>query len=148
MNKYFVSVSKLIDAPAQTIFDVIADPAMHPVIDGSGSVKKPLSGNPKRLELGAKFGMGMKMGKSYNMQNTVVEFDEGKRITWKPQGDYVWRYIFEPQGSKTLVTEEWDARKAKGRRIMALLGFPRRNKQGMEQTLQRLEELVKKSINS
>lgn len=142
MNKYLVSVQKLIPARAEHLFEIVADPAKHTLIDGSGTVQKSLSGNPKRLELGATFGMGMKMGKRYKMDNTVVEFEEGRRITWKPHGNYVWRYSFEPQGEQTLVTEEWDARTARGRRIMGLLGFPRRNRRGMRATLERLAQVV------
>jgi hypothetical protein len=41
----------------------IIDPAKHPLIDGSGPVKAPRDGNPERLELGAKFGMDMKIGR-------------------------------------------------------------------------------------
>jgi len=33
------SVAIQIHAPAQRIFDLIARPAMHPVIDGSGTVR-------------------------------------------------------------------------------------------------------------
>ncbi len=36
-------------APPEGIFDLLADPAMHPVIDGSGTVRAALDGNPARL---------------------------------------------------------------------------------------------------
>ena len=36
--------------------------------------------SPERLSLGATFGMSMKMGVSYSMVSTVVEFDENRRI--------------------------------------------------------------------
>lgn len=35
-----VSVSRRIDAPAEVLFAVLADPARHPGIDGSGMVRK------------------------------------------------------------------------------------------------------------
>jgi len=51
-----VSVERVIAAPADRIFDLLADPARHHDIDGSGSVRDAKDG-PARLELGAKFGM-------------------------------------------------------------------------------------------
>jgi hypothetical protein len=74
-----VSVSRVINAPAQKIFDILADPAMHPVIDGSDTVKKSNGSNPSRLSDGAKFGMSMRIGMPYRIKNTVVEFEDGKR---------------------------------------------------------------------
>lgn len=138
MSKYLVSVDKFIAAPAQELFDVVADPAMHPEIDGSGTVHTAHAAAPERLALGARFGMGMKMGARYSMQNTVTEFEEGRLIAWQPRGGYTWRYRFVPVDGGTLVTEQWDARTAKRRTIMGLLGFPRRNRRGITATLHRL----------
>ena len=58
-SRYLVSVTKLITADRQWLFDVLADPAQHPVIDGSGSVKAVRPGGPSRLSLGATFSMDM-----------------------------------------------------------------------------------------
>jgi hypothetical protein len=41
-----------------------------------------------------------------------------------------------------LVTEQWDARPAKSRLALALLGFPARNRAGMIASLQRLDDLA------
>jgi uncharacterized protein YndB with AHSA1/START domain len=49
-----VSVERVVAAPRQAVFDVLADPAMHPVIDGSGTVKRA-RGNPERLGPGSRF---------------------------------------------------------------------------------------------
>ena len=46
MSAYLVSESRVIDAPAQQLFDIVADPAMHARIDGSGSVRALRSGGP------------------------------------------------------------------------------------------------------
>ena len=37
----FVSVSRHIEAPAEQLFALLADSANHPLIDGSGMVRKP-----------------------------------------------------------------------------------------------------------
>ncbi|MDQ1716267.1 MAG: hypothetical protein QOE89_220, partial [Pseudonocardiales bacterium] len=42
----------------------------------------------------------------------------------------------------TKVTEQWDARHARNRWFLLLMGFPRRNRAGMQRTLQRLADLV------
>ena len=77
-----VSTERVIAAPADRIFAVLADPRQHAVIDGSGTVKRLRSG-PDRLALGARFGMAMHHQVPYPITNKVVEFDEGRRIAWQ-----------------------------------------------------------------
>ena len=135
-----ISVSRVIPAPPQRIFDLLADPNMHPVLDGSGTVQKPREGNPERLSLGATFSMDMKLGTKYPIKNEVVEFDEGKRIAWCHFAKNVWRYELDPVDGGTKVTESFDFSKglAPGF-VLNLLGFYRRNKAGIEKTLENLE---------
>ena len=71
-----VWVSRRIHADAATIFELLADPARHAEIDGSGTVRESHGDNPARLSLGARFGMDMKMGVPYKISNEVVEFVE------------------------------------------------------------------------
>jgi hypothetical protein len=71
-SRFLVSVSKVIPADRQTLFDLVADPAKHPLIDGSGTVRAARSGGPDRLSLGAKFAMDMHLGTDYKILNTVV----------------------------------------------------------------------------
>jgi uncharacterized protein YndB with AHSA1/START domain len=135
-----ISVSRVINASPQAIFDLLADPAMHPVIDGTGSVKAPREGAPKRLSLGAKFGMDMRIGGPYRVTNEVVEFEEGKRIAWCHMARYRWRYELEPVDGGTKVTESFDP--SQGRIppvLIKLVGFYRRNKAGMTKTLENIE---------
>jgi Polyketide cyclase / dehydrase and lipid transport len=142
MSAYLVSESKVIAADPQRLFDIVADPAMHPVMDGSGSVHAIRDGAPDRLSLGAKFGMDMKLGAPYKIVNTVVEFDEPKAIAWRHFNGHVWRYLFEPVDGGTKVTEQWDARPAKNRIFLRLSGFPARNRKGIVATLDKLAELA------
>ena len=55
--------------------------------------------------MGSTFGMSMKVGIPYSMTNTVVEFEENRRIAWEPRlsgkifhrfGGRIWRYELEP----------------------------------------------------
>jgi uncharacterized protein YndB with AHSA1/START domain len=55
-----VSAERVIRAPAAAIFDLLADPARHPEIDGSGSVRQARPATSTRLSPGATFGMAMK----------------------------------------------------------------------------------------
>ena len=142
MSAYLVSESKFIAADPQTLFDIVADPAMHPALDGSGSVRASRPGGAERLTLGAKFGMDMKLGAPYKIENTVVEFDEPRLLAWRHFNGHVWRYLFEPADGGTTVTEQWDARPAKNRFFLKLSGFPTRNRAGIKATLDNLAELA------
>ena len=75
-KKQIVSVERVISATPEQIFELLADPRNHSAFDGSGTVKAANISAPTRLSLGAKFGMDMKMGPSYKIQNEVVEFVE------------------------------------------------------------------------
>lgn len=142
MSPYLVSESATIAADAQTLFDIVADPAMHPKIDGSGSVKAVKADGPQRLSLGATFGMDMKIGAPYKITNTVVEFDEGRLLAWRHFNGHVWRYIFEPVGDgSTKVTEQWDARPVWNRAVLRLT-FGKRNRAGILCTLERLGKIA------
>ncbi|MEO7147646.1 MAG: hypothetical protein ABIX09_07130, partial [Terrimesophilobacter sp.] len=49
-----------IGVPADVVFDVVADPAQHPLIDGSTTVRRLMTA-PARLSLGSTFTMSMKL---------------------------------------------------------------------------------------
>lgn len=93
--------------------------------------------------MGAKFTVAMKIGARYSMPNTVTEFEEDRVIAWQPKSGHIWRYTFYPVQGGTLVSEEWDARHAKGSFLPVLFGFKRRNRRGMTKTLERLANLAK-----
>lgn len=40
-NRYLVSRERFIAAPPEVIFDVLATPALHSAIDGSGTLRAP-----------------------------------------------------------------------------------------------------------
>ena len=99
----------VIDAPAQQIFDLIADPRCHPLFDGSGTLQGHISG-PERLHLGAKFGMAMKIKVPYRITNIVVAFEEGRKISWCHLMKWTWSYELKDLGAgRTEVTETFDA---------------------------------------
>lgn len=136
-----ITVERLIAAPPEAIFEVLADPARHPVIDGSGTVKAP-TGPVARLGPGVRFGMAMRIGVPYRIQNTVVEFEEGRLLAWRHRGGQRWRYQLEPVDGATLVRETFDYRGALSPLVLELVGFPSRNRRAMQATLERLDKLV------
>jgi uncharacterized protein YndB with AHSA1/START domain len=142
-----VSVSRHIAAPAEAIFAVLADPARHPEIDGSGTVRVARPRGPSRLSLGARFQMDMRLGLPYRITNVVVEFEEGRRIAWRHWGRHVWRYTLEPTGTGTTVTETFDWSRALSPAYVELFGWPRRHLPAMEATLARLEDVVRRDLS-
>jgi hypothetical protein len=110
-NPRIKSASIIINAPVSKVFDVIANPKMHPIIDGSNSVRSVIKG-PSRLTLGSKFGMSMEIGIKYRITNTVVEFEENKLIAWRHLGRWIWRYeLKEISSTQTVVIESFDGTK-------------------------------------
>ena len=85
--------------------------------------------------------MHMKMGFDYVTRNRVVEFEENRTIAWHHFSLFVWRYDLEEVDGATMVTESFDYDRPWAFAIIAL-GFPERNRRGMEQTLERLEAAV------
>ncbi len=146
-----VSASKVIHAAPPAIFDLLADPAQHPRIDGSGSVRQVKTGCADRLALGSTFGMSMKLGIGYSMVNTVIEFEENRRIAWQTRvpgtlgrfvGGRIWRYELEPVEDGTKVTETWDISEDKQRWLLARGGVADSTKKSMGKTLDRIDAAV------
>ena len=98
-----------INAPAHVIFDLLANPSAHQRFDGSGTIQRSISG-PDRLFLGARFAMAMRIKVPYRIKNTVVAFEENKKITWCHLMKWTWCYELQPVfNSQTVVTESFDA---------------------------------------
>lgn len=136
-----VSVSRVIAAEPDALFAVLADPAKHSIIDGSGTVRRA-RGNPERLHLGATFSMDMKMGVPYFTKNKVVEFEEGRLIAWQHVGKHRWRYTLEPVDGGTRVTETFDWSTALAPWFVEKMGYPQKHPTAMEKTLERLDAYV------
>ena len=130
-----ISASNFVPATSHEIFELLANPAMHSVIDGSGSVLAPKDTAPQRLSLNATFGMSMKKGMPYKITNTVVEFVEDKQIGWRHIGGHIWRYILEPTEGGTTVTEQFAYRSSRSPLMLELAGYVKSNNVAIKQTL-------------
>jgi uncharacterized protein YndB with AHSA1/START domain len=150
-QKNVVSVDRVIDAPAASLFAVVADAARHPEIDGSGQLVKAKDGPGRQLTMGSTFGMSMKMGVPYTVTNTVVEFEQDRRIAWQtvlagPLGRFlggrIWRYELEPVEGGTKVTESWDISEDKQSFLLKNPKIGQHTAAGMSKTLDRLAEIT------
>jgi hypothetical protein len=135
-----VSVERFIPAAPGLIFEILADPRQHSKIDGSGSVKAAKVSAPSRLSKGSKFTMDMKILIPYKMTNTVVEFEENRRIAWQHFGGHIWRYILEPVDGGTKVTEQFDYNGSKSALVLKLRGSMSTNEKFMIKTLENIEK--------
>lgn len=112
IQKRVVSATRDIDAPADVIFELIADPARQPEWDGNDNLSKAAAGQRVR-QVGDVFRMTTTKGKERD--NHVVEFEEGRLIAWKPSGvgepqaGHLWRWELEPiDTGSTRVTHTYD----------------------------------------
>jgi uncharacterized protein YndB with AHSA1/START domain len=151
MHGSVVSTERVIAAPPEAIFDLVADAYRHPDIDGSGNVKQVKAGSPERLSQGSTFGMSMHMGIGYSMFNTVIEFEENRRIAWQTRprgfvgkfvGGRIWRYDLEPVEGGTRVRETWDISEDHQRALLRLGKMAEQTRGSMDRTLDRIEELT------
>jgi uncharacterized protein YndB with AHSA1/START domain len=147
MRSDTITVERLIAAPPEAIFALVADAGRHAEIDGSGTVKGTrLPSRP--LTLGTTFGMEMHMGVGYRTSNTVVEFEPERRIAWKTTGlkglvgGRIWRYELEPVDGGTLVRESWDVSQDRQKFLLKRSKLAPAAKVGMRRTLERIAEAV------
>jgi hypothetical protein len=125
-----VFVSRRIEAPASTVFELLTDPSTHPGIDGSGMVKEAAS-TSVISGVGAVFAMRMyntEMG-DYEITNHVVEYELNRRVGWEPvlsaasraedapdighRAGHRWIYELTAVGpNTTIVTETFDCCRA------------------------------------
>ncbi len=150
-----VSVERVIAAPADRIFELLANPDRHHDIDGSGSVRDAKQ-SPPRLTMGAQFGMSMHLGIKYSTVNEIIEFDDGKRIAWQTRpagnlqgrffGGRIWRYELEPVDGGTRVRESWDVSQEKGpiKNVLRTGRSKDHTRKSMEQTLTNIAQLTEK----
>jgi uncharacterized protein YndB with AHSA1/START domain len=107
-----VSATREIGAGAERIFAFIADPAQQPRWDGNDNLADAAGG--QRIRSADELFI-MKLTTGSVRENHVVEFEEGRRIAWKPAElgheppGHIWSWTLEPiDSSRTLVTHTYD----------------------------------------
>ncbi len=152
MDGNTVSVERVIKAPPNTIFALLADAGKHASFDGSESVDHATQ-NSVPLTMGSKFGMAMRGRKEtlfipYRTTNTVIEYEPDQRIAWQTTaigglvGGRIWRYELSPADGGTRVRETWDVSQEKNKRMVVSGSMPQRTEQGMAATLDRIATLL------
>ena len=150
-----VSATTVIKAPAEAIFAVLADPAKHAAIDGTGWVRETLDSKPLTAA-GQIFRMSMYHPNhpdgNYQTANRVQVFDPPSTIAWETGydpgdgtlrfGGWFWRYDLTPAGpSNTSVTLSYDW-SACSDSVRELIGFPPFPPEHLGNSLAHLAELV------
>jgi uncharacterized protein YndB with AHSA1/START domain len=155
MTDETMTATCIVDAPAETVFDVLADPTTHQAIDGTGWVRESLAG--KRLTgVGQVFRMAMYHdnygGMHYEVANRVEVFQPPHAIAWLPGqgaddanlefGGWIWRYDLEPVGddrTEVTLTYDWSA---VPRAVREQIGFPPFDRQHLDNSLKHLAGLA------
>jgi len=106
------SSSREVHAPADRIFELIADPSRQPEWDGNDNLVEAAPGQRVRA-IGEVFVMTTTKGSV--RENHIVELEEGRRIAWKPAEPgkppvgHLWRWELEPvDDERTMVTHTYD----------------------------------------
>ncbi|TWP34599.1 SRPBCC family protein [Leekyejoonella antrihumi] len=98
-ESHIVRASDTINASAQAVFELIADPAIQPRWDGNDNLREAESGQRVRA-VGDVFRTTLHSGAV--RENHVVEFTEGRAIAWRPAEPgaqppgHLWRWEVEP----------------------------------------------------
>lgn len=125
MDEEQVSAARVVDRPAQAVFAVLAEPARHADIDGTGWVVAAVDGE-RLTAAGQVFRVRMfhpnHPDGHYEMHNEVLAFDPPYAISWRPGyvgeggdlefGGWVWRYDLVPRGDdacEVTLTYDWSA---------------------------------------
>ena len=133
-------VTSTVDAPARAVFAVLADPATHKDIDGTGWLREALDGEPL-TEVGQIFRIAMyhdnHPDKHYEMANKVIALEPDRVIAWEPGsaaedgglefGGWTWRYDLAPAGpdrTEVTLTYDWSNVLAQTREHIPFPPFP------------------------
>ena len=107
-----VAYERVVAAPPDQVFALIADPAAQPRWDGNDNLAVAAVGQRVRA-VGDVFVMRLTRGE--DRENHVVEFTEGRRIAWRPSEPgqpppgHLWRWELEPlDDGRTLVRHTYD----------------------------------------
>ena len=124
------AVTRMIAAPPEEVFALLADPARHHETEPTDWVRGSLEEDPAPLtEVGQVFGIEMFHENAhgrYDMHNRVIAFEQDRTIAWEPgqygpdgelgTGGWTWRYDLAPAGgadggpaTEVTLTYDWSA---------------------------------------
>jgi hypothetical protein len=153
-----LQASKVINAPAEDIFALLADPNRHTELDGADMLRGPEGETGPIGGIGQTFTMNMHhpdLG-DYRMINTVMAFLPGARIGWGPRvdptcslterlgdmdaGGHTYTYDLKAVEGGTEVTQTYEWMSVKDPDFEAF--FPRVSQEQLAATLDNLDAAV------
>ncbi len=158
MSATQLRVSRIIDAPARRIFDLLVDPTRHADIDGSGMLRGAAGTTGPMAGVGDEFFMDMHQDAlgAYRMVNKIVAFERDRLIGWQPRMDQApesapemgghgprgqtYTYELADGGGATTVTQVYDWSAVTAPEIIARM--PRVSEAQLLATLDRLAVAV------
>ncbi len=146
-----ITVERVIDHPADEIFEVLSNPERHRQLDASGFVRGDYKSD-RIQQVGDVFTMDMEgehMGGEYRTDNHVTGYAKNKLLAWQtaPAGTeapgWEWVWELEPQGAdSTLVRHTYDWSKVTDKEILKKVSFPLVSESELEDTLGNLASAV------
>lgn len=146
-----ITVSRVINASAQDIFDVLSNPERHREIDGSGFVRSD-DRSDRITGTGQVFTMNMEgdhMGGEYQTDNHVIGYDENHLLAWEtaPAGTEPpgWQWVWEltPDGNdSTTVSLSYDWSRVTDEETLKAVSFPLVTEDELENSLGHLASAV------
>lgn len=151
MSEKSITTTRVIDASADAIFNVLSNPERHAQIDGSGMVQSDEKSD-RITEVGQMFTMNQhwdKLGGDYKTDNHVVGYDHNKLLAWKtteagtePPG-WQWVWELEPQGpDSTEVTLTYDWSNVTDTNVLKKVAFPVVSEHDLQSSLNNLAAAV------
>lgn len=144
-----IVVDDVVDGTPARLFEILADPANHQDIDGSGMVRSATGSSPV-TDVGQTFVMDMRIpGRDYQMENHITAFEPGRLIEWKPARvgsepiGMLWRWELEAVGDdKTRVVHTYDWSAVTDPAVLERVTFPRVPAADLERSVRRLGDLA------
>ena len=155
MDVEAISVTTTVRAPVDVVFAVLADPARHASIDGTGWVCEPVDGD-RLTRSGQVFRMAMYHSDHpdgrYETANQVLELEPFRTISWATGteeaqghlsfGGWTWRYDLVAAadgGTRVRLTYDWSGATPQAREV---LDFPPFGVDHLEDSLRHLAVLT------
>lgn len=158
-GEHVVAYTITVDAPAEELYAIAANPHRHYELDGSGTVRSSAIG-PREAYQGDRFRVDMKkFGLPYALTVTVTEAQPPQQesdggsaaepgvVEWRQPTGHRWRWEFIPVlgengAARTEVTESYDAsgQQPAVRRALSLVRLPAENARGIKASLQKLHD--------
>ena len=161
MTDESITATMTVNAAADNVFAVLADPTTHAAIDGTGWVREPVTGE-RLSHSGQIFRVAMYHPNhpdgDYEMANRVQDFEPPHTISWQPgqedadrgtveYGGWTWRYDLDPVGpaaTDVTLTYDWSA---VPQFIRDYIQFPPFDRQHLDNSLHNLAEITASKPN-